>query len=54
MKPTHYYTDDRGHDIFGLFISDGPYNFVWFLPLCEDGKTYMKEPVCALGVFPIP
>ena len=37
-KPTHKFTANNGHTYIGV------------LPMCDDHKTWMKEPVCAFGV----
>jgi len=47
---THHYTDNNGHTYFGSIVGAAARNFVWFLPLCDDGITWMKDPVCVAGV----
>lgn len=47
---THHYTDNNGHTYFGSIVGAAAHNLVWFLPLCDDGITWMKEPVCVAGV----
>ena len=47
---THHYTDNNGHTYFGSIVGVSTCNLVWFLPLCDDGITWMKEPVCVAGV----
>lgn len=47
---THHYTDNNGHTYFGSIVGAAACNLVWFLPLCDDGITWMKEPVCVAGV----
>ncbi len=53
MKPTHQYTNNYGHTSLGVIIANGPWNMVWFLALCDDGETWMKEPICLSGAIPI-
>ena len=53
MNPTHQFTNNQGHTYFGVITGQASCNAVWFLALCDDGKTWMKEPFWALGVRPI-
>jgi hypothetical protein len=50
MKPTHYYQNSQGKIVYGIVIGESCTNAVWFLPICDDGKTWMKEPVWTVGV----
>jgi hypothetical protein len=49
MKPTHQYTASNGHTFFGVIVGNASWNLVWFLPICDDGVTWMREPVIALA-----
>ena len=51
MTPTHQYTDARGHVYRGVVLGPAGYNGVWFLPLCDDGITWMAIPVWTTGVI---
>lgn len=53
MKATHKFTNRNGHTFIGVIISNAFANGVWFLPMCNDHKTWMKEPVLAIGVLPL-
>ena len=46
MKPTHYYHTHSGKRVNGIVTGHCCWNTYWFLCLCDDGKTWMKEPVC--------
>lgn len=50
MKATHRFTSSDGHTYVGVVLAEADWNAVWFLPMCDDHKTWMKEPVWALGV----
>lgn len=51
MQPTHQYTDSRGHVYRGVIVGHCSANLVWFLPLCDDGETWMQIPVAVSGVM---
>lgn len=50
MSPTHKFENEQGHIFIGVVVGQAGYNAVWFLSMCDDHKTWMKEPVWAVGV----
>jgi hypothetical protein len=52
LPGTHHVTNDHGHTFYGTLVGPALHNMDWFLPLCDDGKTPMKEPICIVGVRP--
>jgi hypothetical protein len=50
MRATHYYVDDRGYTYYGIVTAPALYGGYWFLPLCDDGITWMDIPVCIHGL----
>lgn len=53
MKATHQFTNDYGHTFIGTVLGSAGANAVWFLSMCDDHVTWMKEPVWAIGVIPL-
>jgi hypothetical protein len=50
MKPTHTYLSSTGHLYYGVIVGYAYANLVYFLPLCNDNITWMKEPITVSGV----
>jgi hypothetical protein len=50
MKPTHKYTNAYGHVMIGVIVAHAQNNAVWFLPMCDDHKTWQKESMWVVGV----
>ena len=53
MKATHQFVNSKGHTYQGVIVAPANANACWFLCLCDDGKTWMKVPVWAIGVMSI-
>lgn len=53
MKPTHYFTGYQGERYNCVLVAPAWGGGWHVLCQCNDGETWMKEPVFAVGVLPI-